>query len=106
MDGTGPDGQVQWLLSQMVGTFLSADQSSDCEDFAQHLNTSRRIAEELRTALNTQVAPCPSGLRAFLDTVERTTADGHSPEDRELLGLMDWATDLYESCACAQMQVR
>lgn len=105
MDGTGPDGQVQWLLSQMVGTFLSADQSSDCDNYSHHMNAARKIAEDLRLTLETRGVSAPPGLDTFLETVERATADGHCPEDRELLGLMDWATQLYEKWAGADSRL-
>ncbi|GEO81578.1 hypothetical protein [Pararhodospirillum oryzae] len=98
MDGNGPGSHVQWLLSRMIGAYASADQSAQCGDFAHYINASRCLAEQLRQAALSGHAPCPVGVLDFLEMVERTTAGGQTPEDRELLGLMDWAHRLYEEC--------
>ncbi|WP_041795627.1 hypothetical protein [Pararhodospirillum photometricum] len=105
MDGNGPSSHVQWLLSRMIGAYACADQSAECGDFAHHIHMSRCIAEQLRQVADTGRAPCPHGLYDFLDMVDRTTSGGQTPEDRELLGLMNWAHRLYEECGLQEQRV-
>ncbi|MBE1236418.1 hypothetical protein IHV25_01955 [Phaeovibrio sulfidiphilus] len=98
MIGNSPASSVQRLLFRMIGAYKSADQASDSGDFVQNIHLSRTIAEQLREAAAEGAAGAPHGLEEFLEAVSRTTRKGQTPEDRELLGLADWAHRLYEDC--------
>lgn len=102
MVGTKTSSPVQGLLSKIIGAYTSADQSADSGDFVQNIQLSRNIADQLRQIADEDFSGTPdglpNGLNDFLEAIQQSTAKGHTPEDRELLGLVDWAHRLYEEC--------
>lgn len=102
MEVLSPRNRISWLLSQLIGTYVSADRSADSGDFSYHLDHSRQLVEMLREVALQENDPAnpetasPPGLLDFLDAAERATATGQTPEDRELLGLTEWAERLFE----------
>lgn len=106
MIGKSASSPVQRLLSKIIGAYTSADQSADSGDFVQNIQLSCDIAEQLRKVADEDISSAPGGLpqglNEFLEAVSQSTAKGHIPEDRELLGLVDWAHRLYEECTLSR----
>jgi hypothetical protein len=98
MDANTPTGPVQSLLSRLVEIYSIADHSSCGSDYARQIDLSRDVAQDLRVLVGTQCSLCRGEIQSFLDCLERLTDLGRTPEDRELIGLMEWATRLHDLC--------
>jgi uncharacterized protein YhaN len=82
----------------MVEVCSAADHSPTASDFGQEIEKARSVARDLERLVSAQCLTCQAEIQDFLDTANRVTRPEYRPEDRELIGLTEWAAYLHDQC--------